>query len=762
MTPRVYYKSFLETYEESEDATNMPKMGGPPSADEIVGLPVTNESYEIKEIENRIYVDLWNEDIPSDNSLNQRQFKITRKITVGFLKKGKFNTYNLYKYPDVVPDYQHFDEMQLVLTADPKDTGKILYIDGSASGYPFTSKDSPANCAIIPIDRMHPEYLVQCTLHILCSEENISGEGNEGKIEITGHLIHKINGRDEIIGTESRREMTLCRCPDAANEDEPFEVLRDGDKDVGIFVMPRVCQEEKHKPYIRKLQLYSNQVLARHNGIQQVQNERFDFVKEDGIYTRQLGINYMMSIPIFQATRKPNPLPSSGLHNNLPHNFSTFGQMQSLVDYLISDYGTDDQTVKELVFDRNFIYGSNTQQTGIANIQGLNNIYERVVQVFRSRFIEEAQNHVDFPHRWMPRPNLAHYRRGKLTVESGMNLQVYDQEEGGSIVQVGGYSILPQNAEITFAIAHDEFCDTTATHRYRIESIKIGTQTYSFQDNILRYIPLTYANKKLCKDNEEVDNDVNFGDNKRNYCDYMVLPVTGRDIDHLRYYRAHYGVPYYISESNTITGGRIPYTNFCQPLSNSVTNWYSYNDSSRPNLPSDHSIENRLKGIGLDCTGLIWNCLLDTTYSRDDVTKFLADRGNYRGNENSIKVGSTRARLIPLDARYRNGDDLLVQAGDLIYSTDNANRHIAIALCTANAIEAINLDMHLTEMQKNDRYFTIIHNYGGEGIRLDNGNWHIDGFFRKTLKGPFRHWNVELDNTTGTNKVSVGRIYLWY
>jgi hypothetical protein len=39
-------------------------------------------------------------------------------------------------------------------------------------------------------------------------------------------------------------------------------------------------------------------------------------------------------------------------------------------------------------------------------------------------------------------------------------------------------------------------------------------------------------------------------------------------------------------------------------------------------------------------------------------------------------------------------------------------------------------------------------------------DWYENGFFKRTLKGPFKHWGVELDNKS--NNSSVGRIYLWY
>jgi hypothetical protein len=99
-------------------------------------------------------------------------------------------------------------------------------------------------------------------------------------------------------------------------------------------------------------------------------------------------------------------------------------------------------------------------------------------------------------------------------------------------------------------------------------------------------------------------------------------------------------------------------------------------------------------------------------------------------------------------------DNTHIQSGDLIYNNDH------IAIC------AIPNDSYLSESEVNERYFTIIHNYGY--INDDNNKPSIftetsiftDGFFHKTLQGPFRHWGVHL--VGDEINASVGRIYLWY
>jgi hypothetical protein len=748
--------------------------------------PATDDTTTIKKIEGRIYVDLWRmEDTVDETTV----YDTTRKLTIGFLKKEGTNVYASYGHLEKKPDFQYpLNAVLLVVTINTNDAVRRAYIEGVASGYPFTSEFSRWRHAYIPLDKMPPDYMVECTLHVICTQEDMSGEG---EIEIVAQLFQIRYGGYQEIGNKTQMKMTLCRCPTATNAADPFESLRSQGKDIDIFVMPRVCQEEKHEAYLRKLQLYSNQVLARHKGIQQVQNGRFGFVKEDGIYTPQLGKNYGMSIRTFQGTRKPDQPPQGEFCVNLDYDFSTFGQMRSLVDYIVSNYGMNEQTVREIVIDRNFIYGQKRQQTTVStsqeikNIQGIKNIHDKIVRPFRERFILHAQQYVDFPHRWMPKPNLRHYRRGKLTViNNNISLQVCNQN--GVMVQVGNVAAgtpLPNVTEITFKKEADGNCDISGgTNRYEIESVVVNGDTVP-KGNNRWFVPLTYDAKKLCRDDIEWD-DIGDTDNPRNFSTFIgQLPAdraVQRDIAPLDYYRSHNGVPYYISElPPIITGGKNGYDDFLARLDiSAIQNWYSYDDRdanantlpSKPNLPK-YPASNRLEGIGLDCSGLIWKCLLNTTYSDAIRETFLSTSTNDNNSEfrlegeNVLKIKENRVRPIPLDDEYKDEDDLLVQAGDLIYSIDaDGSRHIAIALCTANANEVTNLDMHLTEVRKNEKYFTIIHNYGGESIKLQDGNmWgEGNGFFRRTLKGPFQHWGPELDNQAGKEHSYVGRVYIWY
>jgi hypothetical protein len=759
MTPQLYYESYLDKYKDTIEK-NLPEMAKGPS----------NDITRLKEIESRIYVDLWGREL-FDRGGNKK-IETIRKITVALIKNEGNNIYKLYTcHHNEEPDLQNMiDELQLELSVDPKDSRRNIYIDFQRLTKVTTSSEtSPVRKIYIPINEIQNDYIAECTLRIYSTNENI---GQEKEIEVSAQLIHRLRDKITYLGNKYSLKMNLYRCSQPSNNDDPFGCLKEKDTNKDIFVMPRLWPEKKHESFIKKLQLYSNQVFARHKGIQH--NPlfgQFEFVKEDGLYTDQLGKNYGMSVDVFQKTESNREVSDANneyfknIRTVFEYNFSTFGQEARLVEFLSSNYALDENIVRKLVIDRNFIYGATNDQSKMENIQGLKNLYEKVVNVFRQRMVEEANRYVIFPHRWMPKPDEKHnknYHRGKLIVKSGMNLQVYNIKMGGETVQVGNVAagcFLPENAEITFTSGHDKNCE--GTDRYGVERIKIGIWEHKPQANKTWYIPLTYDIKKKCMDNK---------DYAQNYCDYIgTIPqdMTKADEKALKEYK--YGVPYYISNPDvTGTGGKVTYNIFNERLNvKNILNWYSYDDSkpSKPNSPTEPN-PNIKGGIGLDCSGLIMNCLLDIRYNRNDSGEFFVEiplkNGNsYRSNgENVEKMGPTRTRLIP--HTLVNNENTLIQSADLIYVTEG-NPHIA--LCAIPHDKYVhNNQIPTADIEQGD--FRIIHNYGGSFIKyVTNGTQPIlknfnEGFFMRTLSGPFRHWGANFGS--GNTNAKAGRIYLWY
>lgn len=362
-----------------------------------------------------------------------------------------------------------------------------------------------------------------------------------------------------------------------------------------------------------------------------------------------------MSIDIFQQTKSGrrdsinNVTPPQGrLITTFPYDLSTFGHERGFVRFMASNYSLNEDVVRGIIIDRNFIYGRREDQTNIANIQGIKNLYERVVQVFRERFVEEARRYVNFPRQWR-RP-------------------ISDANPNGTML-----------------------------------STEIGV----------------------------TQNDLN--------------NLSARDRQAIIEYGTTNGVPYFWA-------GKPTYQKLADAYSTLPSNWNEYSTGQKP-----------FSEFGIDCSGLIMNCLLDVRHCGTDNESFFIDgptENSYRTwGENAQSMGNWRVKEIPLTIINEVGmasAHTLIQSADLIYT----NAHIA--LC------AIDEDMYISKEQitpdRNDfRFFNIIHNYGDSGIWTNNEaaeNLYVNGFFRKTLYGPFRHWGVDFGSNN--NQAKAGRIFLWY
>jgi hypothetical protein len=747
---------------------------------EIKNKYSSNVITRLKEIDFRVYVDLWKNkktEAPRGSVNAHIITETVKKITICFLKEEKDSNkeFQLYRYTKPNFNYPE-NEMQIKLTIDSGETGKGIYIKYSGQ----SSKTSPRKCVYIPLDLIAPgNYLCECDICIEDSTRNIPGEG-KNKFEVCATLIHKDKNDKDTKINERKMPLFIYRTPAFEGGDDPFLSLKENEKSKDFFVMPRVNQEEKHKPFIKKLQVYSNQVLARHKGLRQkdanisVQDGMFDFVKEDGIYDEQLGVNYGMSIPVFKATRKTSEsFPAiMDLYPVVKYDLNSFGQGGAIISYLCSNYDINEVILKKIVIDKIFIYGEKENQVTIENIQGIKNIYEKIVSVFREQFFREAQKYVDFgspnlnpsnSYRWLSRPkDNPNYKRGPLAIRNE-SIQVYAQETGGQPIAIGTANTpnycpagtdLQSGTIITFKKGSDEYdYETTGSRRYQVEAIRLPNQTSLSAVIGEWYVPLTYTYKRNCRDKEY----------EQNFCNYAEQQsgLTSDDSSAIEQYRTHYGVPYYMSpgegdEFKGNYGGKEELRTFNERLNNNATydNWYSYPDNIRvkPNAPTGYESGGTrdIEGLGLDCSGLIINCLLDIHLQNIGRTIFFADPNGLRGyGQRAPNIGRERSRKI--DINIMNDSNTLVQAGDILYS----NGHIAIITIDRDNID---LDRHLTDSEKKSRYFTIIHNYGGKQIYLGNNVPFDLGFFQKTLKGPFRHWGVLLDN----NLASAGRIYLWY
>jgi hypothetical protein len=386
--------------------------------------------------------------------------------------------------------------------------------------------------------------------------------------------------------------------------------------------------------------------------------------------------------------------------------------------------------------------------------------------------------------RWLSRPGKnPNYKRGKFLVKSGAEKKVFlcKYDLSGDFLYViteidikinsQEYTKLPADTLVEFYSEADKFdnLEKSDDNKQRITSIMYKGTTVTTpenSDNTGWYIELSYEEKKTC--NDRLD---------ENYCDYIgKIPtnMSKEDEDALIDYKKHYGIPYYNSkwDKPNIYGGKLKLLEFDVLRSKGEHNWYSYPEGSKPNSPNIRDGE--MKGVGLDCSGLIMNCLLDIRYNGNNSNlndkdrffkvindKNIEDENNFRAYGEDVSIfGPKRTRPIPHKLVYNN--NTLIQSADFIY-VEEGNAHIA--LCAINQNEYV-CDNQISTNGTEQGNFKIIHNYGGDFISyLTKGSQPIKdryfkGFFKKTLCGPFRHWEVNFG--TISIQAKAGRVYLWY
>jgi hypothetical protein len=735
-TGYIYFNNALSNYKDIDEAI-CPKMKNKFSSNVITGL---------KEIDFRVYVDLWKTnkvEAPRGSGNTHNITETVKKITVCFLKEEKDadKEFQLYRYTKPVFNYPE-DELQIKLTIDSGQTEKPIYIKCTGQ----SSKTSPDKCVYVPLDLIAAEnYLYECDICIEDSTRNIPGEGKD-KFEVCATLIHKEKNDKEAKLTERKMPLFIYRTPGSDDGDNPFLSLslkENREKDEDFFVLPRLNITPIQKPYIKRLQILSNQVLARHKRLEDyspTNKTGFSFVAEDG-ETRLdlLETNFRSAIPIFRSTVKDKD--DEGLKTCFSYDMSHFGPDENLIMFLKHEYNLHQMDITGIIYDRHFLYGCLKSQD-ISNAQGLENIYDLVIRTFRERLIQEAQRYVNFSTRWLSRPGWnPNYHRGNFIIPENSNFSLYGEAGCLTVLQISGVSYpLPAGATVKFpAKQKDEYDrDRNDAHGYQISSLCLPNGQEFTPANA--FIPLKYEHKKLCTDDQFDEN----------FSDYV--PDGG-----FEQYKNN-GVPYYMSElesDNPVKGNigkKLTIDQFVARLPSltpAIHNWYAYPDSPlcKPNAPDYYdgtTMLEDIKGIGLDCSGLVMHCMMNVKQTTD--SHFFRDSKDMGFlEENAGDIRKNRVRLI--DVTISNNNNTLVQSGDIISTNDH------IALCSLSDNNTVNLNVYLTNAQKANGDFTIIHNYKGEMILTE-------GFYSKTLRGPFKHWGLTNPLSNGTHRA--GRIYLWY
>lgn len=565
-------KDILRTYEDSKDYAFGDK--------------------HFKNIESRMYLDLW-------NSYQNNEYTVTKKVCVGFLyKKGDQLCFT--------DKEACFYSLELVCeVCGASQLTACLKADGMGSG------GEPGSSLVI---NMNPVENRIKELSVMVKYRDGAELPESAELKIKAKFCNAKKWKETF-------SLTLYRNSESSLDD--FK-QNPGKKDTDFFVLPRAAPSAKQKKCIRQLQILNNQVLARNASL-----ENFTFVEESGEIIKATGTtttkiyeamatNSYNSLNAFKYDLKTGMGCKSGakigkMETQYSYNFINYGHQNGFIDYLANEYSIAPDTLKGIVYDRNFLYGNYKDGDPDNKIEGIVNLYRKVVVPFVNNFMSLLLEFHNFSHQWLSCPKYnKNYHRGPFTVGEGISKYLYKNQSVVNLANefsdsnING-NILPEGTIVKFHPEKDNnaFAMDGTTNFYKVSSVTIPGQlekSYTINEKVC--IKLSYEDKKNCNDKDIDCILFNLG----NYTSTEGL-TDQRDIDAVSGYN-NFGIPYFINNGNmskidNSKGAKLSKTvlfNWKEDEkfgTNEIKNWYSY--EKKPNTEQ----------FGIDCSGLVLNCLLE-------------------------------------------------------------------------------------------------------------------------------------------------------
>lgn len=694
-------------------------------------------------IEEYIYVDLYNK------HENNRLY-VNKVISIGYLIKREENYF--YKIKENINKCKADPDIELTGECSDKEINFYLEVF-DARGRSITNRNSPSSPITVSMAffKGHTDSsLRDIILNIDYPDTYLIK--NDIELKLKFRIKNEKKTEEKIFYIHKNNQKSLSNFKRNTKE-----------KNEDMFILPRILPNENQKNIIKELQIINNQVLSRNK---KLTKEDFNFVEVNGLVDEHFTLinNFKNSIKAFKTKNNdPNagcrtdyPIVSydgSILNNNFRYNFDNYGQAENIIKYLKLSYFQSEEVLQGIVFDRFFLFGNYTNNDSASKIEGLVNLYTEIVIPFTNDIVAEAERYLNFNKRWLSCPKFnKNYKRGNFTtMDSTKHLysSITGEQQSGAefdLSTLQGYSgsnnCLPAGTEVSFYKGSDKYAYLDdEIHCYRIDSIKFPSSRKMAID---AWISLSFAEKKICNDSVY----------QENWCDYAVNTTV-----ELSGYSSHYGVPYFISadyDGITRTGGKNVYSDF-EALENQ-NNWYSY--EKRTNRYGNNS------GLGLDCSGLVINSMCDCRIPPDNyfsIGKKLRNNGI-----NTINIRDILSRSINLDINATNKINSLVQKGDVIVSEIGSAKHIVI--CVEGKLEVSFKNTYVGFQKLKDGSLKVIHNYGAtedneNSYVVFNGKNYNDGFFMKTLEGPYKSTGIKIydaGSDSWKNNVKIQRLYLWY
>lgn len=702
-----------------------------------------------KEIEEKIYLDL------STFNSETKKYKVSKKCCVGFLGQTNdgadkfFDTNAKCKTLEVICEFENgASPMDLYL-----DDGKNNNKNDSKKHLIFQMNNEENTVKEFTINIEYKNNFILPAKEVIKIKFRFSGD-TEWKSENTFKLTLYRNQQNTLDGFKQQNNL-----------------------DTDFFVLPNYCISYPQSECVRQLEIINNQVFARNKKLQD-----FSFIRENGYFYNKDGNydstlynnlkkNIKNSITSFKTDAKDKTKGCRsgnkiGYFKNIyNYSFEYYGQKTLFLDFLSENYKISIDELKGRILDRTFLFGRCENYNPTSKYEGIVNLYRNVVIPFINDFKTELNSFLNrnVPYLSCPAYN-ENYQRGPLTVTKDMNKYLYEGTNGTIfklttfIKNYTGTDKLPENSVIRFTQKKDDNAfNTTGENYYRIDSFTIpGYSVPALPKGKKIYISLSYKDKQKCKDNIYL---WNYG----NYTNAYDTNVTNtRDILAIKNYR-NFGIPYYIFTTD------MPMFNKKANIEKLTKqelfswheikdNWYSY--EKKPNTEQ----------FGIDCSGLISNCILNLKNKPNSITRISTTRTFESEQDKKLSdiqkkhkdldiqakdIGNTD-NCRQIDKKENQSNNSFLQQGDIIYT----EKHIGA--CSEGYLLS-NFQNNYVEFSKlsistNDsRYFNVIHNYGMEYIYINalKNNKYSKVFSLKTIDGPYRHWG------TSINDMKLGRLYLW-
>lgn len=680
-------------------------------------LECPSKKNKFKKIETRIYSDLAKE-------IDENTVEVSRYFSVGYLKKQDDDF--LY-FPDIS---QHNHSLEVI--AKCKDSNILCTLKWVNDRGQIVSNENDNNSPITILPTgYNGKYSIQNILLKIRYPKDLTINSQEITIEVKKTDSNK---KPETL------QFALYKNTQTSISD--FNYKKAPIKD--FFIIPKnVPLSNSQRKIILELKKINNQVFARNK---KMSNE-FCFLPENEEYNELLIRNIKESIKAFKTSDensnigcKSNTIvikqKERNVEINFPYKFNNYGQDEQLLDYLLNTYiDNEKDDLKGIIIDKNFLYGNYIKGDLQNQIEGIKNLYDYVVLPFINGIIQHAESYLFFNRRWLSCPKYNNlYQRGTYTIPNGTEKVLYKNN--------GTSQVLPAGTKIDFKIGADKYAFDKGDdkHRYKITHIN-GTPASG-------EVELSLDDKKLCDDRKN--------QNYSNYTETDTTVADSKDKKALSVYNTRKGIPYYMNkmDSKNNKGAAKLLSDEILNWNEDEKNWYLY--KRKPNTGD----------FGIDCSGYISNSLSSFKYN-NGISHFKNNGKYFQNDAKATIIRDNFCRELPI-TENTNGLSYL-QKGDILVSKTH------IAFCFE---EDFNTHIPMSKINGIDsKYFTILQANGNSEVSNDEkedteescvfltapSGKYKKGFFLRVIKGPFKHWGVELEENSDTySKARVERICLWY